>query len=146
MTDLFAGLGLHVDLVQCDIQQPCEALADRCFNRPELRFLREDRDIHVADDVSTSLQFTHGPGEENAGIRPFPLRLGIRIGIADVAQGQCPQDGIGQGVQHHVRIGVADQTLGMLNAKATQPKRAARFQPVGVVAGTNAYHWMPCSM
>jgi len=57
---------------------------------------------------------------------------------ANIAQRSRAQQRIGEGVQQHVGIGVAQQPLRMRQRHAAQHQRAPRHQGVDVPAFTNA--------
>ena len=53
--------------------------------------------------------------------------------LADVAQGRGAQEGVGDGVQHHVGVGVAEQAAGVVDPHAAQDQGASLHQSMRVV-------------
>ena len=63
-----------------------------------------------------------------------PLRIGWREVLADIALADGPQDGVGQGVQTGVGVGVTDQGLVVVDPDPAKPDRIAGPPAVGVDA------------
>ena len=72
-------------------------------------------------------------GEEEPRVGILPARVGVGVELADVAEAGGAEQGVGDGVQHHVGVGMADQAARMLDADAAQDQRPAFGQPVRVV-------------
>ena len=64
---------------------------------------------------------------------PLPLRVGVGIMLADIAQAGGAQQGVGDGVADDVGVGVPDQPARMLDPQPAQDQRPALAQPMRVV-------------
>ena len=78
--------------------------------------------------------------QEQPRVGVLPARVGVGVGVADVAEAGGAEQGVGDGVQHHVGVGVADQPARVLDRHAAEDQRPALDQAVRVVPGTNADH------
>ncbi len=96
----------------------------------DLRRLADHRRVDVGDHAAAR---THGGrcgGEEDGGIRAFPLRVGWREMAADVAVAERAVDGVGDGMAQHVRVGMADEPAPVRHLEATEPDVVARAEGV----------------
>src|SRR5258705_11894594 len=64
----------------------------------------------------------------------FPLRVGGREVLADVAIGNSAEDGIRQRVEADIGVGMALQALRMRDPDPAQPDMIARYQAMNVIA------------
>ena len=84
---------------------------------------------HALDDL----------GEEPAAVEPLPRGVGVGIMLADVAQRRGAEQGVGDGVQHDVGVGVADQAARLVDPDASQDQRPSLDQPVRVVTNPHPH-------
>ncbi len=78
-------------------------------------------------------------GEEAVGRGALPLRVGGGEVLADVAVADRAEDGVGQRVQDHVGVGVADQPARVRDRDAAEHDVRAGAQRVDVVADADAH-------
>ena len=64
---------------------------------------------------------------------------GIRKVITDITHVSCSQQCIADGMNEHVGIAMAQESEGMRNEDATQPKVAPRHQLVHIVSHAYTY-------
>ena len=100
--------------------------------RRELRRLRDDGAVNIADAPAFGRHHTANFGQQHAGVRAFEARIGVGEMAANVAQRSRAQQRIGDSVQQHVSIGVAQQAHRMGNMHAANDERTAGHQRVGV--------------
>ena len=77
--------------------------------------------------------------EQRSTVGTAPARVRIRKVLADVSQRQRAQDGVGDGMQQHVGIGMTRQAPGMGNGHATQYQRTSGHQSMNVEPIANAH-------
>ena len=75
-------------------------------------------------------------GQQHQAVGALPLRVVGWEVLADIAEGEGPQQGIHDRVHEHVGIAVAvePQSFGMLQPLAPQDQWPSRHQPMDVVA------------
>ena len=93
------------------------------MHRPKIVPIAADMRERVAD-------LLHRGAQEEARSRALPAWIAGREEGADVAGGDCAQQGIGDRVQQHVAIGVAGETLRMVDLKAADDERNASLEGV----------------
>ncbi len=64
--------------------------------------------------------------QEDAGGRALPARIAGRKEGADIAGGDRAEQGVGDGVEEHVAVGVAGEAFGVLDGEAADDQRARR--------------------
>ena len=79
----------------------------------------------------------HLPQQRRA-VRPGVARIAVRKQLADVPQRRRTQQSIHHRVGQHVRVGVPQQPLLKGHRHTAQHQGAARYQPVYVIAVSNA--------
>ena len=100
--------------------------------------LGEDRDVGVGDAVAAIVGELHGVLEEVDRRGAFPLRVGGREVVADVAEREGAEDGVGEGVPGGVGVGMALQLLRVRDADAAEDDGVARLEAVDVEARADA--------
>ena len=71
--------------------------------------------------------------QQPGAVQPLPLRIGVGIVLADIAQAGGPQQGVGHRVADDVGVGVPDQSPRMLDPEPAQDQRSPLAQPMRVV-------------
>ena len=102
--------------------------------RGHLGGLRHDGGIEVANIPARGAHTSRSLLKQGHGISAFELWLGIGKMTADVPQCRRPQQGVGDGMEQGVGIGVAEQPMGMGNGHTTQNQRTVQHQGVGIPA------------
>jgi hypothetical protein len=97
-------------------------------------------DICVDDTPAQLVEFSERVSKKDAAVRVAVGGVGVGVGVPDVADAGSAQEGVRQGVQDHVRVRVAVEAAGMLDADAAEDERAAGNEAVRVVAGADAVH------
>ena len=107
-------------------EQLGQVVADRRLDRAELRLLGEDRHVHIdrppAAPGSAAPASRAGTAGESASL---PARVGVRVSVADVAEAGGAEQGVGDGVQHHVGVAVAGQAARVRRSR-TPPRISGR--------------------
>ena len=75
--------------------------------RADLRLLGNDRAIDMVDDRALRAQQIDRMVQESDRRRAFPLRVGRREMLADVAEAGGAEQGVGDRVEHDVGVAVA---------------------------------------
>lgn len=95
--------------------------------------------VHIDDAVAGVLNFFEGEVEEDGGIGVFPARVAGRKETADVAGGDGAEQGVGDGVQEHVAVGVSGESFGVGDGEAADFEGHSGLECVRVPAVANAY-------
>ena len=80
--------------------------------RREPRRLRDHRRVDVADAIALFDASATTCAQEVAAVRALPARVAVREMRAEVAQRERAEDRVGDRMQQHVGIGVAEQARG----------------------------------
>jgi len=136
--EAFGGFGLDADLVEFDAEEVGDADAHfagdgRDFGRGE-----NEGGVDVYDAVAGVLEFFKGEIEEDGGVGVFPSRVVGREEGADVARGHCAEEGVGDGVEEDVAVGVAGEAFGVVEREAADAERNAGLEDVRVIAKSDA--------
>ncbi len=102
------GLAFDVDLRRVQLQQRGDALADGVAIRRELGRLRDHGAVHIADRPALRQHALARLPQQFARICALVARVCIGEMLADVAQPGRAQQSVGDGVQQHVGIGMAE--------------------------------------
>ena len=76
----------------------------------------------------------HGFAQQGARVGTLELRIGVGEMAADIAQGRRTEDGVGDRVQQHVGVGVAQQAQVVRDLHAADDQVAVFHQRVAVIA------------
>ena len=107
--------------------------------RRELRRLRDDRGIDVADLVAARVDQRRNVAQEHAAVGALPPRVGVRKVRTDVAQRERAQQRVADRVQQHVGVGMPGEPARMRDRDAAQHERPALDQRVHVESGADAH-------
>src|SRR5262249_53151998 len=120
-------------------EQPGESTSHLLFHRTQLGRLSKNYRVDVYDPPSILTEPSQRFVDEQAGIAITVNRVGVREDVADVTEAGCAEQGIGQRVQHDVRVAVASQPARMLDADTAENQRSAFHQSVCVVSDADAH-------
>ena len=109
--------------------------------RPNLRSRQNQTGIDVADFIFRIPHSIECIAQENRRICALPLRIRRREESADIWSSDCAQQGIRDGVQKNVAVGVATQTLVVRKGDPANLQRHASTELVGIEAVANAGRW-----
>jgi hypothetical protein len=118
---LLGGRRLHADPVERQVQQFGQAGAHRLAVRLHLRGLADQGDVDIDHPAAAGPHPLERMGQEPVRGRALPLRVGGREVVADVAVADRAEQGVGQGVQADVGVGMADQGLAVGDLDAAEP-------------------------
>ena len=140
---LLGGLGLHVDLIHRQAQRLRDALAHGRDVRTQLGRLRDHGAVDVADLEAGLAHAARDLGQQHQRVRAFETRVGVGEMAPDVAQRGRTQQRVGDGVQQHVGIRMAEQALVWGICHPTDDQRATGHQRMHVPALTDAKRKVP---
>ena len=106
--------------------------------RRELGRLRDHGAVDVADLPARRAHAARGLGQQHDGIGAAELRIGVGKVPADVAEPGRAEQRIGDRMQQHVGIRMAEQAGAVRHLDAAQDQLAARHQLVNVPALADA--------
>ena len=81
--------------------------------------------------------------QQDATVRPLEGGIGVWKMFADITQRRCAEQGIAQGMQHNVAVGMSQQPMVVCNAHATQGDEVALSETVHIVAVANTHKKTP---
>ena len=136
--DVFVGFAFDVDLLDGDAKQLGEALFHGLFIRGEFGLLGDDDDVDIGDLPGGLAEAFHGGFEEFGGIDAFEFGVGVGEEFADVGEAGSAGEGVDEGVEDDIGIGMAGETVGVGDGDVGEDERAARFGAVEVVADADA--------
>jgi hypothetical protein len=119
--DSLSRLGFEIDLRQLKFQQLGDPPDDLRFMGAQFGPLGEHDAIQVVDPPPGIQDALVSQSEHFAGIAAAIGRVVVREQLADVRQRRRTQQGIGDGMQQHVRVAVADQVLIVWDLDSPQP-------------------------
>lgn len=99
----------------------------------EFWFFGHDGTIDVSEGISGFFYEFIGCFEELFAVDIFVLWVGIGKVIADVAEVGCAKNGVTDGVEEDVGVGVAEQAEGVGDVYSSNDEFAAGGQSVGIV-------------
>jgi hypothetical protein len=138
-TELFGGRRLDVDPVTFRIDGFGDVVPHHRDMRGQLRPLGNDGRIDIADDETFCAGQPHHVAEQLQAVGPLVCSIGIGEMLPDVTLANGPQNGVGNGVQQHVGIGMAEKARFMRDINPADDASAARHQPMDVIAVSDAH-------
>ena len=90
--------------------------------------------VDVAHPITRRSDLFRHVFQKQQGIRTLVLGVGVREMPPDISQPRRAQQGVGNGVEQHVGVGMAVQPLFVVDLHAAQYQVTAFHQPVHVVA------------
>ena len=108
--------------------------------REDFGALGEDHAIQIHNPPPRLGHPVAGDAEHSGRIPPPVCRISVGEELADVAEGCCPEERIGDGVEEDVCIAVAEGHPVVRDRDPTEHERRARPEAVGVVAEADADH------
>ena len=137
--EFFSGFGLHIHLTHGQAQGLGDALAHEGNVRCHARGLGHDGRVDVANLIARLRQALAHVAQQHQRVGPPVLGIGVGEMAANVAQGRCTEQRIDDGMQQHIGIGVAEQTMGVLNHHPTHHQGPTGHQGMHVPALTDAH-------
>ena len=137
--EVFGGGGLDGDVVKVDVHYLGEGLLHLGNVGIEFGPFGTNRAVDVSDGVAFGGHDVEGAAEENLGVDVFKLvaLLGREV-VADVAHVGGTEDGVADGMDEDIGIGVAKQSEGVLYLDAAEPQGATFHQLVDIEAKADA--------
>ena len=136
-THQFVRRRLDADELHIDVQGFGDAKFHRLDVRINLRFLRDDRRIHVHDFSIAQRDDARGFFQKNFARHILPARVGVREKVADVFLANRAQHRVADGVHQRIGVRMAIETFRVRNLHAAENELAPGDQLMNVI--TNAY-------
>ena len=128
------------------IQFNLQVCGDRCAHRFDMGpfwRLGDDGVIDVADLPTLGVDQTDHMAQQHTAVRALEGGISVRKVLADIAQCRRAEQGIAQGVQDHVAVGMSQQPMVVCNAHAAQGDEIAFSETVHIVAVANTHKKRP---
>ena len=104
-----------------------------------------DRDVGVAEFIARIADhFLYG-GKQFLAVDAFPALVGVGKMRPDVAQRKGAQQGVAQGMDGDVAVGMGDETLFAVDPVASQPHGQAFPQGVHIISVSDPHGRIHCS-
>jgi hypothetical protein len=104
----------------------------------EFGFFGDNDDIDVADGVSEGFHLVDGESDDGGGIAAEVFGSVGEV-VANVAEAEGAEKGIGEGVVEAISIGVGEEALTMGDFNAAKNEALAGNKAVNVVANADSY-------
>lgn len=138
--ELFGGGGFDGDVIDVDAHDIGEGLLHLGDVWVELGTLCTDGSIDVANGIAFGCYEVDGFAEKYLGIDVLELVTFFRGEVvADVAHVGCTKYGIADGMDENVSVGMAEQSMCVLQFDATEPEVASFNKFVDIVAEADFY-------
>ena len=136
----FSGGGFDGDVVEVDAHHGCKGFLHLGDVGGEFGTLGTDGAVDVADGVSFGCYDVHSFAEQNLGVDVLELVSFLgRVVVADLAHVCSTEDGITNGMDEHISIGVTKQSEGVLYLDATEPKVATFGELMDIKTKSDSY-------
>ncbi len=137
--EAFGGLALDADVVDVDAEEVGDALAHLAGQGNDLGAVHDEDAVDVDDFEADEGDLFERGLEEEGGVGALPLGVGGGEEGADVAGGDCAEEGVGDGVEEEVAVGVAGEAFGVIDLEAADDQRHVLLEGVRVKAETDAH-------
>jgi hypothetical protein len=134
----FGSLGLDADLVDADAQQIGNASPHLPGDGENLGRGQHQRGVDVHDAVACVAQLILRKIQKDGGVGVLPARIARREKAADIAGGHGAQQGIGNGMQQHIAVGVAGQALRVVQRQSADAQRDSGLECVRIPTKSDA--------
>ena len=131
---------LDVHRVGPDAEIGGEAGAHPVQMRGEPRRLGDDRGVRVHHFESPAMEKGHDAAEQDPAVDPGKLRVRVRKVPADVPEPRRTEQGIAQGVDEDVAVGVGGKAPIELDGDPAEHQLRAGREPMGIVSVADAVH------
>lgn len=128
----FWGFGFDADAVSRDPQEFRNSLSYFASIRADLRLNQNQGRVEVRNGVARRLHPAQGLGQKYSRIRSLPAFIGRRKKRADIGSCDGSEQGIGNGVEKNVTVGMAAQSHGMRQLDPADLQRNPRLEFVGI--------------
>jgi len=130
----FARLCFQPDLVSRKAENGGNTLPHLVAIRKDFRPLSKNNTVEIHDLPVSIRQSLGGSVEHFSGVASAVCGVSVWEEFANVTEGRSPKHCIGNSVQKHIGIAVADGAAGVLQGQAAEDQRSPRFEAVSVVA------------
>lgn len=142
----FGSFGFEADAIFVDAAEFGDSRADGGAVRADLGRGQDQRGIEIDEGVAFGGDALEGFFKKDGGVGAFPLRVGGREERADVWGGNGSEEGVGDGVEEDVSVGVASEAAFVGELDASDDERDAALEFVRVVALADAEHFSRSSL
>lgn len=133
----FAGFRLDAHLRRRDFEAARHSSDHERRVRCELRAFKSYGGVNVHDPIAGPADKIADAFEKNQARFPAPSRGGVRKMPSDIAKGGCAEQGVADGVDQYVAVGMSGRALLEWNPDAAHDHFTSGFKAVQVVAKTN---------
>ena len=120
--------------MRADAEDAGDAMADGVFVVGELRAFGVDDAVEVHDAVAGVGDFVRRRSQHVGRVAAAVRFLRVGEQAADVGQGGGAEQGVGDRMEQHVGVAVADEVPIVRHVDAAQPQRSAGRGAVGVLS------------
>ena len=139
-TELFFRRRLHIHLIKFQSELFGDVPAHFLDVGRELRTLRHDRRIDVADAIALRTNHFRDMLQELHARHAFPAIVTVGKVPAEISERRCAQEGVLDGVQQHIGVRMSQKPIFMWNVDAAHDELAPCHQTVHVVSHAKSRH------
>ena len=121
--EVFGSGGFDGDIVNRGVEDVGDGLAHERDERGYLGLLSNDDAVDVADAESMLVDELKAVAEEYFAVDVFVLGVVVGEVLSDVAEGGGTEDGVADGMEEYVGVGMAEEPFGVRDLDAAEPKR-----------------------
>src|SRR5258705_8703273 len=136
--ETFAGRRLDRNARDVQPRNLGNARAHGIAQRTNFRTLADHRDFEIGDPAAARGYAVDGVFQELVGRGALPLRIARRKVRTDIAVRQRAEDGVDQGMQADVAVGMGEKAASVRHAYAAEHQMIAVAEGVHVVAGAGS--------
>jgi hypothetical protein len=119
----FGSGGFDGDVVKRGVEDVGDGLAHERDERGYLGLLSNDDAVDVADAKSMLVDELKAVAEEHFAVDVFVLGVVVGEVLSYVAEGGGAEDGVADGMEKYVGVGMAEEPFGVRDLDAAEPKR-----------------------
>ena len=138
--ELLGGRGLYRYILHVSGHDPGEGVAHLVDVWAELGSLRADRNVAVDEVVTLSAYEAHHIAEKYLAVDALVAGIGVREMLSYVAEGEGSEESVAEGMNGHVGVAVAEESVGMGYLNTADPEVAVFHESVYVVALSDTEH------
>lgn len=128
LPQFLVGLGLDADLRGVYAKHFADLPADLFLKGAELRFFGDHHHVDIPYQESASAHHREDAGKQLAAVDALIRRVGIGKMLPDVPESGGPEQGVADGMEQNIRVGMAQEAFRVRDLDAARKSflRAAR--------------------
>lgn len=138
--ETFVCGGFHPDTADVQVKRGRDVVLHGLKERSDLRRFGQKRCVNIDDSALVKGDLAGYLLQEKPARSILPAGVGILEEVADIGLAESAQDGIAEGMEEDVGVGMAGESPGVGNVNATKYQLAAFGERVNVVTNADMDH------